>query len=171
MFARCCLACGLVLVTLAPSCSQKKEELPKKESDAKPISKSREFPVREVKPVMRCVLNALQEEGFVVKNLSVELGFLTAVKEVDIGDKRANLWAQFTQGKDARFPKERRTDVTCTINPTPTGVCVRLQFQSKEFDNKGALLSIKNAEEDAFYNRIFEKIDEEFVSKDATPPQ
>ena len=51
---------------------------------------TREFDTNDVKLVMKAMLNVLQDDGFVVKNAVMDLGLLTATKEVQLSDKSAS---------------------------------------------------------------------------------
>jgi len=45
---------------------------------------TREYDTNDVKLIMKAVLNTLQDDGFVVKNAVIDLGLLTAEKEIQL---------------------------------------------------------------------------------------
>lgn len=46
---------------------------------------TREYDTNDVKLVMKAVLNTLQDDGFTIKNAVVDLGLISATKEIDLG--------------------------------------------------------------------------------------
>ncbi len=48
---------------------------------------TRSYETNDMKMVMKALLNVLQDDGYIVKNANVDLGLLTATKEIDISAK------------------------------------------------------------------------------------
>lgn len=149
---------------------------------------TRTFEVNDYSGVMKSILDVLQDDGFMVKNASSDLGFLSATKEVGLN---APYWARnnddpsFDRASDAefgigfslgrgiglksRFPSNRRAKpshpthkcIEATINVSQFGekVRVRASFQSKVFDNNEAVMRVEHITDEQFYQDFFIKVD------------
>ncbi len=73
-----------LFILLCTACSSSKpKESVKTQLEIRQFQ-TRMFEKVDIKKVMKSVLNVLQDEGFIVKNVALDLGFLTAAKEEDI---------------------------------------------------------------------------------------
>lgn len=63
---------------------------------------TRTYETKDTKMVMKAMLNVLQDDGFIVKNANVDLGLITATKELDVENKGAALFAALLGGHNAR---------------------------------------------------------------------
>ncbi len=127
---------------------------------------TRNYAVKDSKMVMKSVLNVLQDDGYIVKNANVELGLLTATKEIDVESKGEAFVATLFAGAQARWKKN--TIIECSVNVGEYGnqTRVRVNFQKKTMDNKGAVLDVKSIEDAKFYQEFFAKVDKGiFISK------
>jgi len=148
---------------------------------------TRTFEVNDYAGVMKSVLDVLQDDGYMVKNVSSDLGFLSAVKEV--GFNRP-YWASRASeprirlagnvgfgvgfGLGSRFGQERRyaahQAIEATINVSRFGekVRVRASFQSKVFDNTESVMSVRQIVDEEFYQTFFAKVDKGiFIQREA----
>ena len=113
------------------------------------------------------MLNVLQDEGFIVKNANLELGLLTATKEVDVENKGEAFWASFWLGSQATWKKNSIIEASANISEFGTQTRVRINFQRKILDNKGAVLKIEQVEDEKFYQNFFSKVDKGiFIQKE-----
>ena len=80
---------------------------------------TRAFEVVDTKLVMKALLNVLQDEGFIVKNAVVDLGLISATKELDIESKSEAFWARVLAGQQAVWKKN--SIVEATVNVTEFG--------------------------------------------------
>lgn len=120
---------------------------------------TREYDTNDVKMVMKSLLNVLQDDGYIVKNANVELGLLSATKEIDVESKGQAFLLVLLAGKDARWRKN--SIIECSGNVTEMGkVCkVRVNFQVKTMDNVGAVREVKTIDDALFYQTFFAKVD------------
>jgi len=120
---------------------------------------TREYDTNDVKMVMKSLLNVLQDDGYIVKNANVELGLLSATKEIDVESKGQAFLLVLLAGKDARWRKN--SIIECSGNVTEMGkVCkVRVNFQVKTMDNVGAVIEVKTIDDALFYQTFFAKVD------------
>jgi hypothetical protein len=132
---------------------------------------TREFDTNNVKLIMKAVINVLQDDGFIVKNAQLDLGLLTAQKEIDLSQSRGNsndFWSEFFKGID-RNRSRNNTDLTyskikiveSSVNISEFGkqTKVRANFQVKVLDNLGNPKEVYQVEDAKFYQDFFVKVD------------
>lgn len=120
---------------------------------------TRDYNTSDVKMVMKSLLNVLQDDNYIVKNANVELGLLSATKELNIENKGEAVILSLLAGQSARWKKN--STIECSGNVTEMGkVCkVRMNFQIKTLDNKGGVVDVKTMEDPVFYQEFFAKVD------------
>jgi len=141
---------------------------------------TRSFDVQDHRMVMKSVLNVLQDDGYMVKNVSLDLGFLSATK--DIGFRRAHSSSRFDDGfidfdifasrharRRMKLQKRRHNpppapaleviEVTVNVSEFGKNVRVRSSFQSKIFDDRQAVMKVKSIDDEVFYQEFFAKVD------------
>ena len=116
---------------------------------------TRDYDTSDVKMVMKSLLNVLQDDGYIVKNANVELGLLSATKELNVENKGQAVLLVLLAGQNARWKKN--STIECSGNVTEMGkVCkVRINFQIKTLDNKGGVVDVKTIEDPIFYQEFF----------------
>jgi len=132
---------------------------------------TREFDTNNVKLIMKAVINVLQDDGFIVKNAQLDLGLLTAQKEIDLSQSQGNsndFWSEFFKGID-RNRSRNNTDLTyskikiveSSVNISEFGkqTKVRANFQVKVLDNLGNPKEVYQVEDAKFYQDFFVKVD------------
>lgn len=122
---------------------------------------TRFFPARDVSLVMKSILNVLQDDHYIVKNLALDLGFLVAAKESDIAEVRNQTWAHLVSGSDARWPKYEVIEAMVNVREVGQKIRVRLNFQSKVVDNMGMAIKTGPVLDEKMYDDFFEKIEKE----------
>ena len=128
---------------------------------------TRSYETNDVKMVMKAMLNVLQDDGFIVKNANVELGFLTATKEVDVESKGEAFVAALFLGTQARWKKNSIIESTANVSEFGKQCRVRVNFQVKVMDNKGGVLEVKQIEDERYYQEFFSKVDKGiFIQKE-----
>ena len=132
---------------------------------------TRSFDVADTKLVMKAVLNVLQDEGFIVKETSVELGVLTASREVDIEKKgfldRFVQKLKLSSDKDARWEKTSMIEVTANVSSHSQQTRVRANFHLKTMDNQGGVVAVRELGDEAYYQEFFSKVDKAiFIEKE-----
>ena len=131
---------------------------------------TRTFDTKNQKLVIKALLNVLQDEGFLVKNADANLGFLTATKEIDLGNDSGGF--AFTLGgsnnkEPTRYRKLKVLDATANVSEYGQQTRVRVSFQQKILDNMGAVMESKQVEDPEFYQDFFGKVDKGiFIQKE-----
>jgi len=136
---------------------------------------TREFDTNDVKLVMKAMLNVLQDDGFVVKNAVMDLGLLTATKEVQLSDKSASnkYWMDAldvvfdTRGsssrsrttQDTRYNKFKQVEVSVNVSELGKRCKVRANFQAKILDNTGNPVEVSAITDPKFYQDFFSRVD------------
>jgi hypothetical protein len=139
---------------------------------------TRDFDTPDAKLVMKAMLNVLQDEGYVVKNAVVDLGLITAAKEIDLnpnrtgGDDGIDVFGSGTVifggpggviiGGSPGGGTWRKTEVVeCTSNVSERGpqTRVRISFQRRILDNRGNTMRSEQIDEAPFYQEFFAKVD------------
>ena len=105
------------------------------------------------------MLNVLQDDGFIIKNAVVDLGLITAAKELDIENKGKAFFASLFRGSKARWKKNSIIEVSTNVSPHGRNMKVRSNFQVKVFDNKGGVVTVEHVDDPAYYQEFFMKID------------
>jgi len=72
---------------------------------------TRDYDTSDVKMVMKSLLNVLQDDSYIVKNANVELGLLSASKEVDVESKGEAVLLSLLAGQNARWKKIQQLSV------------------------------------------------------------
>ena len=156
---------------------------------------TREFETRDYKLVMKAMLNVLQDEGFIVKNAVVELGLLTATKELEVerysgsGFPRGSIfsggigsdpWGRrryqggFNWGvladlgnNDRVYSKNSVIEASANVSDFGNVTRVRINFQKKVIDNYGATVDVFQITDPQFYQEFFSRVDKGiFIQKE-----
>lgn len=140
---------------------------------------TRTFDISDHHLVMKSILNVLQDDGYMVKNASAELGILSATKEVGFGQDhwarsdtpRAVLTSRvgfgFGVGMRNRFPATRDVsrpthqliEATVNVSEFDDKVRVRASFQAKLYDNHESVVRVQQIQNEQFYQDFFVKVD------------
>jgi len=137
---------------------------------------TRTFDTADQALVLKAMFNVLQDDGFVVKNAVVELGLITAVREVDMAPGRSGSATGGIFGggvilggpgpggiligpPPAGFPKTEVLDFTGNVSPFGTQTRVRVSFQRKVLDNDGNVVSVQAVDDLAAYQDFFSRMD------------
>lgn len=140
---------------------------------------TREYDTNDVKLIMKAVLNTLQDDGFVVKNAVIDLGLLTAEKEIQLSTSRSSssnnddFWSgvfeqvfrssysnRSRERRDEyRYAKFKRIEASVNVSEIGTRTKVRVNFQAKTLDNNGQPLEVETIADPTFYQQFFAKVD------------
>lgn len=128
---------------------------------------TRSYATNDVKMVMKAMLNVLQDDGYIVKNANVDLGFLNAGKEIDVERFGEAFWATILFGQNARWKKNSIIEVTGNVTEFGTECRVRVNFQVKMMDNRGLVMKVQQIDDPQFYQDFFAKVDKGvFIEKE-----
>ena len=156
-------ACTIVNTYQAP-------DAPKTQLQTRQVQ-TREFDTNNVKLIMKAVINVLQDDGFIVKNAQLDLGLLTAQKEIDLSQSRGNsndFWSEFFKGidrnrsrnsNDLTYSKIKIVESSVNISEFGKQTKVRANFQVKVLDNLGNPKEVYQVEDAKFYQDFFVKVD------------
>lgn len=148
---------------------------------------TREFDTNDVKLIMKAMLNVLQDDGFVVKNAVMDLGLLTATKEIDLGSSGGSstasddYWAKIFESmwkgsnynnrssqpqQQQRYSKFKQVEASINVSPIGKRCKVRANFQAKILDNQGQPMDVYVIDDQKFYQEFFAKVDQSiFIQK------
>lgn len=128
---------------------------------------TRSYNTPDVKLVMKAVMHTLQDDNFIIKQANVDLGLLTAQKEVDLGGG-GGFTSFFGSGSsDIRFRNHAITEASANVSEFGDQTRVRINFQKKVLDNKGVSMSIKQIQDASFYQNFFSKVEKSvFLGKE-----
>jgi len=122
----------------------------------------------DAKALMRAVLAALQDEGFMVRTADAELGLITATREsaqpaseaLRVGRKLAIV---MTYGVAALLPgpKDKSSVLEATANVAAFGseARVRINFQLKLLENGSRAKEVQTVLDGRIYQEFFSKVD------------
>ena len=147
---------------------------------------TRTFDTSDAKLVMKAMLNVLQDDGYVVKNAVVDLGLITAAKEIDIAPGRSgstggDVWGGLggsvifggrggiLVGPQAppTYSKTELRDFTGNVSEFGPQTRVRVSFQRKVLDNRGDVVEVAPIGDAAFYQDFFSRMDKSlFLQKE-----
>jgi len=116
---------------------------------------------------MRAVINALLDEGFIIKNADKDLGFIQATKDTEVsggGMPGIELFGGLGGfggwgNQQQRWRNSSQIDCSGTLTKVGNSTNVRLIFQRKTLDNFGVPMDIKLIEDPEYYQNVFVKID------------
>lgn len=158
------IAPPLILLLLLAACAAQKP--------AQTQLQVREFQTRtfdqtDTRLAMKAMMNVLQDDGYIIKQGTLDLGLLSAEKQVDVENHAQAFWAVFWAGSNARYKKNSIVECSINVSEFGSGVRVRANFQVRMNNNKGELMEVKPVQEEAFYREFFAKVDKAiFLAKE-----
>jgi hypothetical protein len=167
----------LAVVALAAGCTAGTPP-PKTQLEVRE-SQTRTFDTADSKLVMKAMLNVLQDDGYVVKNAVVELGLITATKEIDVAPGQSGSDGGLLGGlsgavvfgggpggvifggpqRQPAYPKTEVRDFTGNVSEFGSQTKVRVSFQRKILDNRGDVVEVQPIEDPVFYQDFFSRMD------------
>jgi hypothetical protein len=130
---------------------------------------SRCFDSDDPRLVLKAVLNVLQDEGFVVREASAELGVVTAVREWQSRQVNSGLriakWiaAPFTYGATLLIPTGNTEYTAVEANVNVTGEAartrVRVSLVSRTTDREGRVQRVSPVDDAGVYQRLLARLD------------
>ena len=127
---------------------------------------TRSYNTQDVKLVMKAVMHTLQDDNFIIKQANVDLGLLTAQKEVDLSSGGFSTFLG-SGSSERRYRNNAITEASANISEFGDQTRVRINFQQKVLDNKGVSMSIKQIQDASFYQNFFSQVDKSvFLGKE-----
>jgi hypothetical protein len=158
---------SLALISLVTACQSVPPKPPLTQLQLRQLQ-SRTYENKDFITAMRAVINALLDEGFIIKNADKDLGFIQATKDVEIsggagvpsvdifgGFGGVGVWGNPQQ----RWRNSSQIDCSGTLTKVGNSTNVRLIFQRKTLDNYGVSMGISLIEDPNYYQNVFVKID------------
>ncbi len=128
---------------------------------------TRTYESKDMKMIMKAMLNVLQDDDFIIKQVNTDLGFFNATKETDVEKGSERFWEEFWWGKYGTWKKNSIIDCTAHISEFGDGMRVRVNFQVKIMDNKGGCVLVRQIDDPEYYQKFFSKVDKGiFIEKE-----
>ena len=119
---------------------------------------TRSFNTTKTNEVLSAVVEAFQDQGFMVKNVVPEVGLVSATRDVDVEDSNEAFMQQFFFGRNARWGKTSTIEATANVKTQGPKTKVRATFQEKVLNNLGAVDQVSTIEDQRFYQDFFDKV-------------
>jgi len=139
---------------------------------------TRSFDTADTKLVLKAMFNVLQDDGYVVKNAVVDLGLITAEKEIDVAPGRSGTNGGLLGGlggtvilgrhggvvlggppAPSTYRKTEVRDFTGNVSEFGKQTKVRVSFQRKVLDNRGNVVEVEPIDDLKFYQDFFSRMD------------
>lgn len=156
----------LILCFALPTFAKKRQE----EDIITPMAQleKRQFQTRtysssEKALVMKAILNALQDEGYIVYNANPLLGFIYGVKDFDTSDSNIDISKEFGLSKsrlNLNGIKVATIEVTANVTEYGSSMKVRINFKRKLLNTYGNAQFIDDVAEEEFYQDFYKKVDQ-----------
>ena len=158
MGRKCLYVLASVVLLLGAGCVNQSIRPPKTQLEVRAIQ-TREYEERDMKAVMKALIDVLQDEGFIIRNADSNLGFLSAQKEVDLERPGDRFFSSFGPGDIPRWRKSAQIEASINVSEFGKTTRVRANFQRKELDNLGGTLGVRPLDDERFFQYFFEKVD------------
>lgn len=155
--------CGLATgtVNLSGKNKQLKSQLEIREMQ------TRGFQTTDTKMVLRAMLNILQDEGYMVRQIDTEMGFFNAVLEIDDENTFGKVWCSFWWGPHGTWRENSIVETTANVTLHGEVTRVRANFVVKSMNNRGGVTKIHTVDDPKFYQEFFSKVDKGiFIEKE-----
>jgi len=119
---------------------------------------TRTFDTNKTDEVMSAVVEAFQDQGFMVKNVVPQVGLVSATREIDVEDKGQAFFQTFMFGQNAVWGKNAMIEATATLKTIGNKTKVRTNFQEKVMNNRGGVDTVLTIENPKFYQDFFDKV-------------
>jgi len=127
------------------------------------------FDTADSQLVLKAMFNALQDEGYVVKNAVMQLGLMTATKEIDLapgrsgptaGDISSAIGSKWSVGQSepTTYRKVEVRDFTGNVTDFGDQTKVRVSVQRKILDSHGNVVEVKPIDDLTFYQDFFSRM-------------
>lgn len=119
---------------------------------------TREFNISDSKVIMKSMMNILQDEGFIIKNVVLDLGLLSAEKNINIENKTEAIFARLFLDPNARWNKQQTLEISANVSEFGSKIRIRINFQTKTIDNFGCPQDVKIINDPIYYQNFFDKV-------------
>ncbi|MDP6527513.1 MAG: hypothetical protein QF858_01365 [Candidatus Pacebacteria bacterium] len=117
--------------------------------------------------VMKSVISALQDEGYIIGTANENLGLISAAKEVFEEDASTKGYVKFMYGAGVgTYQTTKRFETTATVRKHQKVIRVRINIIAKALTNAGGIVWSQPVYDGNFYQILFSKIDKAiFIEK------
>ncbi|OJW48503.1 MAG: hypothetical protein BGO67_04530 [Alphaproteobacteria bacterium 41-28] len=119
---------------------------------------TRTFDTPKTDEVLTAVVEAFQDQGFMVKNVVPQVGLVSASREVDVENEGQAAFQVFFMGQNAVWSKNALIEATANVKTQGGKTKVRANFQEKVTNNRGGTDSVNTIEDPKFYQDFFDKV-------------
>ncbi len=151
------IRCFFLLLILFSSCSHQNDDPIVAQLHMRNMQ-TRVYVNNSTKVVVKEILNLLQDEGYIVKNVNMELGLVSAERNVDIEKFSSKFWAYVFSGKNATWKKYSILEMTTNISEHQNQSKVRVNFLLKIYDNHGRQLEVHPINDEIHYQKFFSRL-------------
>jgi len=152
------LSAAIIIGCARPNMAVQKTQLQVREFQ------TRSFNTKDVRLVMKAMINVLQDEGFIIKTANIELGLLSATKEVEGNRDVMSIGSIII--RDTGGIKSTITECSANVSGYGNQVKVRINFQKKAIDAKG-VREVGLVEDEKYYQSFFAKVNKSvFIEKE-----
>ena len=133
---------------------------------------TRNYDTTNFKMVMKSVMSSLQDDSYIIQQANVDLGLLTARKDIDTTDTTAAGWSEFAAAlngtpNSARYEKNTIIEASANISSFGESTRVRVNFSKKKMNNRNEVMSVEQIDDSQFYQIFFSKVDKGiFIGKE-----
>jgi len=125
---------------------------------------TRSYDTSNFKMVMKSVMASLQDDSYIIQQANVDLGLLTARKDIDTTDKMSARLSTFSailsgQANNARYEKNTVIEASANISEFGKSTRVRINFSKKKLNNRNEVMSVEQITDSKFYQDFFSKVD------------
>ena len=104
------------------------------------------------------VIQLLQDEGYMVKNVNTDIGLITAELNTNIETFGSKFWAVVFRGKRARWKKHSVVEITANISEVSNQSKIRVNYLLRIYDNLGRVVDVHQILDDEVYDDFFDRI-------------
>ena len=115
--------------------------------------------------VTKEILSVLQDEGYMIKSVSSELGLLTAELDTNIEKFSSKFWSSVFKGKQARWKKHSLLEMTSNISEEGENTKVRINYLVRVYDNLGRIVDVHQIFDERAYQEFYIKVQKGLFSK------
>ena len=119
---------------------------------------TRTFEDTNLATVMKAMINVLQDEGFIVKSAVLDLGLLTAEKDVEVNASSRSSYSTLFLGKEERWPQRSVLEMSANVTEFGTDTKVRVSFHIRTIDNYGCVTEVCRQVDESAYRKFFSQI-------------
>lgn len=119
---------------------------------------TRLFDTTKTDEVLSAVVEAFQDQGFMVKNVVPQVGLVSASRDTDVEDAGLATFQMMMFGQNAIWSKNSTIEATANVKTVAGKTKVRANFQEKVMNNRGTVDRVNTIEDPKFYQNFFDKI-------------